>query len=79
MTRVYIRHARSVLGPNGKGYCARGMRQFADRHGLDFDKFAREGIDADALLNTGDEMARAIVLEAEREENGQRQEADDRV
>ena len=66
--RVYIRHARSVLGPNGKGYCAKGMRQFAARHSLDFDTFAREGVDADVLLNTGDAMAEAIVREAEKEE-----------
>lgn len=66
--RVHIRHARAVLGPNGKGYCVRGMRQFAERHGLDFDAFAREGIEAQALLNTGDAMAEAIVREAEKEE-----------
>jgi hypothetical protein len=66
--RVYIRHARSVLGPNGKGYCAKGMRQFAARHNLDFDTFAREGVDAEVLLNTGDAMAEAIVREAEKEE-----------
>lgn len=66
--RVYIRHARSVLGPNGKGYCVKGMRQFAARHELDFDAFAREGIDADVLRNTGDAMAEAIVREAEKEE-----------
>lgn len=77
--RVYIRHARSVLGPNGRGYCVKGMRQFAARHSLDFDAFAREGVDADVLLNTGDAMAAAIVQAATEEQNGQREEDNNRL
>lgn len=67
MTTVYIRHARSVLGPNGQGYCVKGMRLFASRHNLDFETFAREGIDAEVLRATGDEMALKIVEEAEKD------------
>lgn len=57
--RVYIKHARAC------GYCARGMRAFFDKHGLDFAQFLKEGVDAELLLKTGDEMARAAVLQAE--------------
>jgi len=50
-------------------YCARGMRAFAATHGLDWTAFLEHGIDAEALLATGDAMAVSLVdkVRAERE------------
>ena len=62
--KVYIRHARAIA--NG-GYCSRGMRKFAERHSLDWEDFLLNGIDADVLRSIDDEMARAVVLEAEKD------------
>jgi len=57
-------HARSIMGPNQKGYCAKGMRLFSDRHGLDFKAFCEGGIEEELLLATGDDMAVKVVAEA---------------
>lgn len=37
--------------------CSRGARDFFKRHGLDWNKFLNEGIDAAKLEATGDAMA----------------------
>lgn len=63
---ITTEHARSIVGPNQKGYCAKGMRLFAKRYNLDFAKFCRDGIDEQVLLDTGDAMALAVVEEAHR-------------
>ena len=52
---VKIEHAHAA------GYCSKGMRLFAKRHGLDWPKFVREGIPAEELEATGDAMATKIV------------------
>ena len=67
MNRVYIHHARAVLNANGRGYCAPGMRKFAERHNLDFHDFVKNGIDAEILIATGDAMALRIVEEAQKD------------
>ncbi|EJF5828996.1 hypothetical protein M8W91_002818 [Salmonella enterica] len=60
VTLVHIRQA---------GYCPQGARQFAQRYGLDFRQFIRDGfIDAEILLATGDELARRLVEFARQEE-----------
>ncbi len=59
--KIYIKHARAC------GYCARGVREFFRRHGLDFDEFLREGIESEVLLSTKDEMAYAAVEQAEKD------------
>jgi len=41
--------------------CSRGARDFFRRHGLDWEAFLREGVPAEQLLATGDEMARQVV------------------
>jgi len=46
--------------------CARGARAFSRRHGLDWTRFIREGIEADALIATGDAMAMKVVEHAKR-------------
>jgi len=62
--RVTLAHARSLYGH--AGYCSRGMRAFAERHGLDWERFLREGIPEEDLLATGDAMAQAVVEHARR-------------
>lgn len=61
MTTVHLRHAKAL------GYCARGIRGFFDRYGLDYRGFLSEGTDAEKLLNTGDWMAAEVVKIAEAE------------
>jgi predicted dinucleotide-binding enzyme len=40
------------------------MRLFAEKHGLDFEDFVKNGVDAEVLLATNDEMAKRAVEEA---------------
>lgn len=63
---ITTKHARSVMGPSQTGYCAKGMRLFAERHGLDFALFCKHGVDESVLLETGDAMALLVVEEAHR-------------
>lgn len=59
---VTMRHVRTIPGFNAKpGFCARGMRAFAHRNGIDLRAFAREGIEASTLEATGDGFAIALV------------------
>ena len=55
---VRVEHARAL------GYCSRGMRAFAARHGLDWGRFVHEGIPAEELEATGDHMALQVVEKA---------------
>lgn len=64
---VTVKHARSVMCPNGRGYCSRGMRQFAAKHNLDFEDFVHNGIDSSILSAIDDEMVRLVLIEAERD------------
>ena len=41
--------------------CSRGGRKFAERHGLDWQRFLKEGIPEEELLATGDAMAIRLV------------------
>ncbi|MBJ8552674.1 hypothetical protein [Acinetobacter bereziniae] len=41
--------------------CARGTRAFFILHGLDFQDFLKNGIDAEKILNTKDAMAIQVV------------------
>ncbi len=50
MIIVTIKHMRP-------GYCARGTEAFFKKHDLDWLDFKENGIDAQKLVNTGDEMA----------------------
>ncbi len=45
--------------------CSRGTRAFFEKHGLDWNAFLREGIDAEKLKATGDAMALQVVKVAE--------------
>lgn len=52
------------------GHCVLGIRQWFDRHGLDFADFMRNGIDAETLLATKDGLARRVVSLVEQREKG---------
>ena len=41
--------------------CAKGTRAFFLAHGLDFQDFLKNGIDAELLLATNDAMAKQVV------------------
>lgn len=41
--------------------CGRGAKMFFERHGLDWRKFVKEGIDSEVLESTGDAMALHVV------------------
>lgn len=65
---VTLEHARRL------GYCARGMRDFAQRTGLDWQAFREGGLRAEILEATGDGMAIAAArLAREEQQEGQKQ------
>lgn len=43
------------------GHCVAGAKSWFSLHGLDFRGFLREGISADKLLETGDQLALDVV------------------
>jgi arsenate reductase-like glutaredoxin family protein len=70
MTTMHIRHIRA------SGYCARGAREWAKRHGIDYNNFLKHGIDCDLLEQTGDHFA-LTVCKLAREEEAKQKEAND--
>ena len=59
---VTMRHARTIPGFSAKpGFCASGLRAFAHRHSIDLREFARNGIAAERLEETGDAFAIALA------------------
>lgn len=52
---VKVEHLRQVH------YCAGGTKTFFKRHGLDWQKFIKEGLPASQFLATGDAMAKRLV------------------
>jgi len=66
VTTVTHRHFREV------GFCNRGLRAEALRHGIDWAGFLKSGIDAQALRALGNAMAERAIARAEKEvQNGQ--------
>lgn len=61
--RIYMRHLRALK------FCARGSREFFQKHQLDWSKFLREGIERDRLAGTGDAMAIKAAEIADAENN----------
>lgn len=59
--KVTMRHVRQAT------MCSRGVRAFFQRHGLDWDAFLREGLDAKVVRATGDAMALRVAEIAEAE------------
>lgn len=52
---VTVEHCRAL------GYCARGMRAFFARYGLNWDAFRQGGAPASEIEATGDAMAMAAA------------------
>ena len=48
-------HARAL------GYCARGVRMWCQRHGVDYMRLLGDGVPADEVLAVGDEFGRRVV------------------
>lgn len=43
------------------GICVAGARRWFNQHGIPFNQFIKDGIDADELIALGDDMARRVV------------------
>ena len=50
------------------GYCMKSVRPWFAGHGIDFQKFVRDGVDEAVLLATDDEFARNAVANAKKRE-----------
>lgn len=50
-----------------KRLCSAGLRRFAEKHGLDFQEFVRNGIDSD-LLPKNDSTVEEMIEQAKRRE-----------
>lgn len=58
---VTVDDLRKLRDIKGGGYCIRGAKLWSARHGIDFAQFVREGIPAERLLATGDQLAIDLV------------------
>lgn len=66
---VTLEHLRTIPGFGNKpGFCSRGGRDWFAAHGLDWNAFRKEGIEAERLVATGDGLALALVAHAQRME-----------
>lgn len=62
----------TVTDAAGLGYCRKGIRAFAERHGFDYMEFLKQGIPIDLLSAVDDEMVKAVIAVAlKREENNE--------
>lgn len=61
---VRPRHLRGL-------FCSRGARTLAQHLGFDWSDFVKNGITADKLLETGDEMARQLAEVAIKESSNE--------
>lgn len=60
--RVTTRHLFTIPGYSRRpGFCRGQSRAWAQRHGLDWRDFVRNGIEAETLEATGDAFALALV------------------
>jgi hypothetical protein len=55
MTRVYVQDLRASR------LCFQGARPWFARHGLDWQAFLRDGLDAETLVATGDSLALHVI------------------
>lgn len=53
--KITMRHIRQAK------MCSKGTRAFFLKHGIDWQKFLADGVDAGVLEATGDEMALHVV------------------
>lgn len=52
-------------------YCNRGAREFADRHGINWQSFLQQGVDTKELAHIDDAMLARVIEYAERRERGE--------
>lgn len=64
---VRVKHCRMANG--GKGYCAKGRREWFAHHGLPHDVFVSQGLPVEVIEDTGDMMALDVAKVA-REDHG---------
>ena len=62
MTTVKVQDCQEL------GYCMKSVRPWFAHHGIDFQKFVRDGVSEEALLATDDEFARKAVEHAKKRE-----------
>lgn len=62
--RVYRKHLRQVT------FCRKGSRAMADRIGVDWDRFMREGIPVSELEKIDDVAVQKLVKHVKDTENG---------
>jgi hypothetical protein len=67
---ITVEHWHHVRTLQGRTWCTRGARIWAESNGLDFDKFVREGLPASAFINTNDAIAMEFVKAAREARNG---------
>lgn len=65
---IRMKHARSVWSRNGRGYCSHGIRQFCEKHSIDYPNFLKNGMPEEEVLALNDCMANKIVEHARRME-----------
>ncbi len=69
---ITVEDLRRLRNAKGDAFCIPGIRKWTEAHGVDFAKFIREGIPAEELIATGDQLAMDIVELAKKErEHGQ--------
>lgn len=60
--RIKLEHLSEIRGFSSRpGLCRPRTRDWFKRYGLDWDDFRKNGIEADALLATGDGFALEVV------------------
>jgi len=69
VTAVIVRH-RHV---RAMGYCNAGARDFCRRHGFDWPDFLARGVPAERLAAIDDDMVRALIECARKDQHGQQQ------
>lgn len=75
MTKVKLEDIRALQVPGRRGYCINGTRKWFIKHGLDWELFVREGLDACIIDHVTDPMARKVVAQAERREREEQERA----
>lgn len=69
MNKLIVRHQHIYATQvSGSQLCSTGARVWFTEHGLSWNDFIAQGIDADRLLATGDAFAIAVVETAKRME-----------
>lgn len=53
------------------GYCNKGLRPVAERHGIDWSDFVKNGIDIERLKHIDDAMLLPVIEFARARQNGQ--------